>query len=726
MGKTRYKVKTKGARSGRGGGRRRIWPWVLLVLSGLAALGVVAAATAVLVVESQLPPVPTWEEYADGVPKVSRVVARDGTVVAEFFTQRRTLMRPGKLPPLLVKALVAAEDSSFFEHEGVSYWGIARATLINLWRGHVSQGGSTLTQQVVKQVLLTPERTMERKFRELLLARLLEQKLNKSEILAIYMSQIYLGHGRYGFEEAARFYFGKPADELGLAEAALLAGLASGPEANSPVRNPDGAIARQRYVLTRMVETGAVPASDARAAAQTAMPLVARNDPRLGAAPYFVDAVRREVTKLFGEGRLLHDGLTVETTLDLGISDAAETAVASGLGRLYSLGRTRDADERTAATGAPDALADGTDDLEEGIPPPPRAVRARVKGCDREHGRVEVEVNGTRATLNAASLGRLLLAGQPDLFSVCRAGEFPVSLANGERDIDGERAPMVNAELGPQAAMVVLDPKRRAVRALVGGEDHAARPFDRAAQSRRPIGSTVKPFLYAAALQQGVSPDETFPNVALHFRGAHGKSWTPRNYEGGYDGRDYSMTEALAKSINVIAVRVMSRIGAEAVADLLEALGILRAPHDLSLALGSAEASPLALANAMATFATGGLHDTPYLVERVTDAAGSELIQHEARPSRQVSSAVAGRIRDMMRQAVLVGTAREAASLPMHAWGKTGTTNRSREAWFAGSDGNLVTSILVGYDDRLPMHGATGGNTAVPLFVSFARILHGI
>ncbi len=724
MGKTRYKVKTKGARSGRGGGKRRIWPWVLLVLFGLAALGVVAAATVVLVVESQLPPVPTWDEYADGVPNVSRVVARDGTVVAEFFTQRRTLMRPGKLPPLLVKALVAAEDQAFFEHEGVSYWGIARATLINLWRGHVSQGGSTLTQQVVKQVLLTPERTMERKFRELLLARMVEQKLNKSEILAIYMSQIYLGHGRYGFEEASRFYFGKSADELDLAEAALLAGLASGPEANSPVRNPDGAIARQRYVLTRMVETGTVAAADAKAAAQTAMTLVARNDPRIGAAPYFIDAARREVTKLFGEGRLLHDGLTVETTLDLVVSDAAETAVASGLGRLYSSGRTRDADERAAAL--PDALADGTDDLEEGIPPPPKAVRARVTGCDREHGHVEVDVNGTRATLNPASLGRLLLAGQPDLYAVCREKEFPVSLANGERDIDGERAPMVNAELGPQAAMVVLDPKRRAVLAVVGGEDHAARPFDRAMQSRRPIGSTVKPFLYAAALQQGVSPDETFPNVALHFRGAHGRSWTPRNYEGGYDGRDYSMTEALAKSINVIAVRVMARIGAEAVADLLEALGILRAPHDLSLALGSAEASPLALANAMATFATGGLHDTPYLVERVTDAAGNELIAHEKRPSRQLPAAIADRVRGMMREAVVAGTAKEAASLPMHAWGKTGTTNRSREAWFVGSDGGVVASILIGYDDRLPMHGATGGNTAVPLFVAFARILHGI
>ena len=238
-------------------GKAPTWrPWAV-VAGGVAlagVLGLVAAASVVAVVESGLPEVPSFEEYAQAVPKVSRVLAADGTVVAEFFTERRTLIRPGAIPPLVEKAVLAAEDAGFREHEGLSYAGIARAMLVNLWKGRVAQGGSTLTQQVVKQVLLGPERTWQRKFKELLLARRLEATLTKDEILAIYLSEVYLGAGRYGFEEASRYWFGRPADALDLSQAALLAGLVSSPEANSPIRNPEGAIGRRRYVLRRMAE----------------------------------------------------------------------------------------------------------------------------------------------------------------------------------------------------------------------------------------------------------------------------------------------------------------------------------------------------------------------------------------------------------------------------------------------------------------------------------------
>jgi penicillin-binding protein 1A len=258
---------------------------------------------------------------------------------------------------------------------------------------------------------------------------------------------------------------------------------------------------------------------------------------------------------------------------------------------------------------------------------------------------------------------------------------------------------------------------------MVGGESFEARPFNRAVQSRRPMGSTVKPFLYAAALNGGLPEGTTVVNTAVSFRGARGRSWTPRNYEGGYDGREYGLVEALAKSVNVVAVKILSQVGVAPVANLLAAVGIDGGiPEDLSLALGSAESSPLALANAMATFAANGLHDTPYLVSDVVDAEGTSLLAHHARPHRVLPASIAKWVRGALRQAVTSGTAKAAADLPVPAWGKTGTSNRSREAWFAGSDGRRIVTILVGYDDRLPMRGATGGNTAVPLFVDFARM----
>lgn len=702
----RYKVKGSKGRI-RKGRSWILWSFILFI-----ALSVTSLATVVVIVESGLPKIPTFEEYAERVPKVSRVLAADGTVVAEFFTERRTIIKPNAIPKLLAEAVIAAEDASFFEHEGISYLGIFRALLVNLWRGRVTQGGSTITQQVVKQVLLSNERTVERKFRELLLARQVERKLSKEEILAIYMSEVYLGGGRYGFEEASRFYFGKTASELAIGEAALLAGLVSAPEANSPILNAAGAMARQRYVLSRMVECGFITEAEAKKAANEPIYLVAKAPRRIGAAPYFVFAVSREVSRMLGPQRLLHDGLVVETTLDLDVSDAAETAVATGLARLYATGRTREMDERDYGKDS---------DPDEGLPPPPKAVRAHIKRCDRSSGVIEVEAGGTYAELDMMSLSRKILAGEPDPFAVCHGRrELFVSFSSAPCD---ECPKKVNAELGPQVAIVVLNPHTREVLAIVGGDSFTSRPFDRAIQSRRPIGSTVKPFLYAAAMLAGISPDETFINAPVYLKGAGGRVWSPKNFEGGYDGKSYTMGEALARSINVVAVRVMERIGPGKVADLLDALGMPQAPRELSLALGSVEASPLVLANAMATFAANGIYDTPFMIKRIVDADGRVLLEHKSRPSRRIPQDIARRIRDYMREAVLHGTAREAAALPV--WGKTGTTNGSREVWFVGSDDRVIVAVLVGYDDRLSMHGATGGNTAVPIFNLFMKNYNG-
>lgn len=692
---------------------------ILTVLFALVMVAMLGAVTFIRWVQAGLPPVPTFVEYAEKTPKVSRIEASDGTVVAEFFTERRTVIKPDDIPKLLENALLAAEDGGFRTHTGVSVIGIARAMLSNLVSGHVTQGGSTITQQVVKQVLLSPERTYWRKFRELLLAKEVEARLTKDEILAIYMSEVYLGHGRYGFEEASRFYFGKKAHDLELNEAALLAGLVSAPSANNPLQNPDKTLKRQHYVLHRMAELKMITEAQARASAATTLQMWVKDEPRLGAAPYFVDAVRREARKLFGWGRLLNDGLTIRTTLDLDVSSAAETSVAIGLASLWEKGRTREEDEKHSRRG----YRDGSDDLQDEIPPPPKSVKARIVECDRSKGRIVVSAGGVQGVLDPRSLARRILGGRPDPFEICgRRTAVPVSLGNAKWDGGGVTLPMVNAELGPQAAMVVLDPETRAVKAMVGGEDFETRPFNRAIQTRRPIGSTVKPFLYAAALESGMSASEKFTNDPVSYRGHAGRSWTPRNFGNFYDGREYTMVEAMAASINVVAVKVLSEIGPSAVAGLLERLGMDgHVPRDLSLALGSVEASPLVLANAMATFANGGKNDVPYMIESVRDYKGKVLIKHEGRPSPQLKVQTAWAIKKMLRQVITDGTARNLADLSSKVWGKTGTTNRSREAWFVGSEGRYMTAIMVGYDDRLPMHGATGGDTAAPLFRLFVK-----
>ncbi|MBP7127731.1 transglycosylase domain-containing protein [Myxococcota bacterium] len=707
-----------GSRRRRTSGRKSqsLGRWILrglLALTVAGVAGLAAATAAVAFVEASLPEIPSFEEYAVRTPKVSRMLAADGTVLAEFFLERRTLTLPDRIPPLVEKAFLAAEDASFRDHGGLSYAGIARAMVVNLWRGRISQGGSTISQQVVKQVLLGPQRTWQRKFRELLLVRRLEARLTKDEILAMYLSEVYLGAGNYGVEEAARWWFGKDAAGLTAGEAALLAGLVSGPEANHPVRNPDGARARRKYVLDRMADLGWLPPEEAARA--VALPLPSRTAATPSLAPYFTDAVRREVARIFGMGRLLREGLRIRTTLDPGTQQAAEVAVQAFLSRLYSQGRTRTRDEEAGKADPP-----GEDDDPDGhdpLPGAPRVLEAEVVRC--REGQIEVEVAGRRARLEPRSLSRRILAGHPDPYDVCRplGRRLPVSVIDPEED-----PPRVQAEDGPQAALVALDPASRAVRALVGGEDFELRPFNRAVQSRRPIGSTVKPFLYAAARMSGIPADTQVANTAVSFRGGRGRRWAPRNFEGGYDGRLYSLAEAMAQSINVVAVKVLADLGTAPLVDLLRSVGIDGTiPGDLSLALGSAEASPLALANAFADLAADGRHDTPYFIEEVRDALGREVIRHQVRPSQGMPPAIARWVREALREAVTRGTARAAASLPVPAWGKTGTTNRSREAWFAGSDGTLVVAILVGHDDRLPMPGATGGNTAVPLFVDFVR-----
>lgn len=710
----------KGHRKSRRGRKSsRVLPVMLGLAAFTAALAVIGAAALVKITESGLPAVPSWAEYAAGAPKVTRILAADNSVIEEVFVERRTLISPDSLPPLLENAVLAAEDAGFLDHEGLSYAGIARAMLTNLWKGRISQGGSTITQQVVKQVMLSSERTWKRKFRELLLARQFELKLSKNEILAIYMSQIYLGHGRYGFEEAARFFFAKRTVDLSLDEAALLAGLISAPEGNSPMKNPEGAIFRQHYVLDQMADLGMVTREQAQAAARNQLRIWGREEELLGIAPYFTDAVLRELKKLVGPEKLTRGGLQVATTLDLSVSAAVDAAVANGLHDLYVGGRLRSSDERSANIGQVD------NGLEEAMPPPPETILARMAGCKRAEEQAFVSVGGSIKVISPESLRRLDADPVRRMDKLCDTiDSLSVSKGTGEVETVQGRMDEVNAELGPQAAFVVINHKTRAVLAMTGGENFRTRKFNRAVQSIRPIGSTIKPFIYTAALMAGIPEDKGWINEPVAFRGAGGKTWRPKNYGGVYDGRSWDMAGALKQSINVIAIKVLQETGVEKVAGLLESFGFKgRIPRDLSMALGSVEATPLELVNAFAVFGSGGKLDTPWMIRSVTDYNDEQLLDHERRSSRVIPANTASKMKSMLRGVVQEGTASGLADIGAEIWGKTGTTNMSREAWFVGGFGDMTGAVIIGYDDRLSMKGATGGNTAVPLFALFARNL---
>ena len=687
----------------------------LLVLAGLIVVGVLTLAVVVKLTEASLPAVPSWDEYAASVPKVTRILASDGSVVREIFHQRRTLITPDHLPALLVNAILATEDAGFMEHRGLSYGGIARAMLRNVLHGRISQGGSTISQQVVKQILLTPERTWTRKFKELLLTRQLELKLSKKEILAIYLSHVYLGSGRYGFEEASRFFFGRGVHDLRVEEAAMLAGLVSAPEGNSMLRNPEGAVARQIHVLNRMAETGMLTAEQAETASRARLHVIAKDPTTIGSSGYFADAVERELRRLVGAGQLDTGGFTVMTSLDLAVSEAVEYSIGEGLSGLYRAGRTRVADEGAGFAGVEDLGLGGRTGTG------PRLPIAKLAGCRRGDDQAFVTSDGVKKAVSIASIGRLGSDRGKQLDVFCDGfNEVQVSPGIGSMDTFHGKLEVVNAELGPQASFVVLDSSSRAVVAMVGGEDFASRPYNRAIQSSMPIGSTIKPFIYAAALMNDIPEEGGWVNEPVAFRGKGGRLWKPRNYGGAYDGRVYDMTGALKDSINVIAVKVLQQTGVEKVASLLESVGFKgHIPRDLSMALGSVEASPLDLANAYAVFGASGNLDAPWMIDYIDDFHGKRVFSHGSRPGRIIPAAIANRIRKMLRQVVLDGTARALDVEGIEVWGKTGTTNMSREAWFAGGFGRLVGVVLVAYDDRLPMRGATGGNTAVPIFKYF-------
>jgi penicillin-binding protein 1A len=676
-------------------------------------------------------------------PQVTRILAGDGSTLAELFTERRTVVKIADLPPHVKLAVLAAEDANFYEHAGLNYFGIARAAWVNIRHKKTRQGASTITQQVVKNLLLDNERTYSRKIREILLARRIEQELGKDEILELYLNHIYFGSGRYGIEEAARGYFGKHAKELSIAEAALIAGLAPAPNAYNPRVDLDAAVRRRTFVLGQMREKGFVKPADYDAAIVEPVKLAPVIEAGEEIAPEVVDHVRKLIKELAGEEAARKGGFTVETTIDPKLQVAARAAVREGIAAYdkrwklvgpFAPYPTDGRDPKTKKKLPPQEKAFegvpkyGHGDVYVGVVVGPAdAARTVDVQVGTVKGFVKLESKDRYDPTDAppstwAPIGtrlRVSLQAPPPSAGSPAATASATAAASAQPIVHDVRVPL-RLELGPESAFVAIDVRTRKVLALVGSFEGTF-GLDRASHARRQPGSTFKPFVYGAALKsRKFTPASLVEATAGDFGG-----WNPKNSEAWTKDEPVRLRDALAASINLVAIRVAKEVGPQSVIDFARAAGITSnlAP-DLAIALGSYEVTPIELANAYTSIADGGVFEPPQIVLRVIGPDGKELpLPARKPPTKAFNEAEAYVLTSMMTSVVEKGTATGAKVLGRPIAGKTGTSNAAKDTWFAGFTPDLVAVSWVGYDDGRPLGGTEfGAKTALPAWISFMKV----
>ena len=689
----------------------------------ISVLAVVLLASVIFVYRefsTGLPPVEKLLDY--NPPVATRVLAADGTTIGEFFIEKRYLTPIYKIPKSVQLAFLAAEDATFYSHFGLDPVGILRALVENLRAQKTTQGGSTITQQVVKQLLLTPERSYERKIREAVLALRLETELTKSQILSLYLNQIYLGSGAYGVQAAAREYFNRDVGDLSLAQAALLAGLPQAPSRYSPVRNLPQARARQAYVLRRMVEEGYITQAQADQARLAKLGLQRPDDtvtPQ-GPAPWYVEHVRRLLVARYGSSGTYRMGLTVHTPLNLDLQREAQAALARGInaadlrqgyrGPLRKLSR----EEWTRLLPEP-----GTRRSSEALPSRESRVEAVViTGPGRRDrprgGGLYVRWAGGYATVPPEGLKWANRSGK-------RPGLGDLVELRVVRPPEGEAFFAIAPENGTQGALVAMSPETGDVLALVGGNDNGDTEFDRALQARRQPGSAFKPMIFAAALDRGYTPATLLDDAPVTFPDQPGKPWSPKNFTKRYYGPT-TLREALTKSRNVPTVKLLDAIGLPYLLDYLPRFGFQRRfAANLSLSLGTGETTLLELVRAYSVFGSSGQLLDPRFITRITDQHGNVLEERHPHSEAVLTPTTAYQMTTMLRGVVDRGTGRR-ARLDRPAAGKTGTTNDQRDAWFVGFTPEIAAGVWVGYDRGKTLGSKeTGGRVAAPIWKSFMQ-----
>jgi len=678
---------------------------------------------------SNLPYIGTLKNY--NPPIITQVFADDGQVIGQFREERRILAPVSDMSPYIIEAFVAAEDARFFKHQGIDVLGIIRALIKNLKAGRIEQGGSTITQQITKSLLLkNPERTYRRKVREALLSLQIEKEFTKEEILYLYLNQIYLGHGLYGVEAASRVYFGKGAGELDIPEAALLAGLAQAPSRDSPIKHLDRAKARQRYVLKRMKIEVFISEEEFEDALRADVSVQQKGDQSPHEAPYFLEHIRRTVEMKYGRPLLYNGGLKIYTTVNLAMQRTAQDAVQKG---------TLELDRREGFRGPlfrvfipyqeniyqqlMDELR--TQTLEEGTVT--KGVVIRVDSAKKE---TLVKIGDHYGVLPLSGMewarafdpetayyetklkdpGEVLTPGDVILVRIVKKGN------------DASRLILsLEQEPRPQAALLCMEAKTGYIKAMVGGVDFTKSQFNRAIQARRQPGSAFKPIIYAAALDKGFTPSSIIMDTPyISPIGEQDKLWKPKNYTEKFFGPTLFRT-GLIHSRNIITVKIMEKIGIPYAIEYARQFGIeSNLDKDLSLALGSSGLSLLELTRAYSVFANEGRLVNPVFITKVVDRNGMVLEERQPSLSEAISKETAFVMTDLLKAVVEQGTGWRAKALRRPVAGKTGTTNDLMDAWFLGYSPTLITGAWVGYDERSPMgKGETGSRAACPIWLSF-------
>ncbi len=671
----------------------------VLCVAGTGALGGVVAAYV-----QDLPPLDILEEYQPSL--VTTLYDDQGKPFASFYEQRRILVPLANIPRFLQEALIAVEDSRFYEHYGLDPVGITRATWSNIKCRCLAEGGSTITQQLAKVLFFTPEKSLSRKLKEALLALKIEREYTKKQILELYFNQIYFGHGAYGIEAAARTYFKKSVGQLNLAEAAMLAGLPRAPNSYSPIFDPERARRRRHHVLQRMIEERFITAEQVEAATALSFSTASFTQAK-DVAPYFVEHVRQYLEEKYGTYAVYHRGFKVYTSLNLKMQQAAERAIKRGL---LELGKEKGLRLRTS----PDA---GESSVRQ-QPKVGETVEAMV--TDRSDDLLQVAVGEYQGEVSLEEFKKLKLANLAETVELGDQILVRVLSREGKR-IKVALAPEPEIE----GALLVLDPRQGAIKAMVGGYDFRRSKFNRATQARRQPGSAFKPFVYATAFDTGLTPTTIFEDSPVSYPTTiEGETaeWTPENYDKHYRG-PVTLRQGLEHSINVIAVKLIERIGIAPVTRMSRRLGIkshLRPEY--GLALGVSEVSLLEMVSAYGVFINGGKKVEPYAIKKVLSSRGTVLEQSFPEPQMVLQPETAFVLTHVLKGVVERGTGKRAKALERPIAAKTGTTDKATDVWFIGSTPSLVAGVWVGYDTKRSLGPyATSAHLAVPIWMDFMQ-----
>jgi len=698
----------------------RVCLWAVgLVFAGLLSV-LMVVGVAMVMAYPQLPDTSDLAEYRPKLPL--RIYTADGLLMGEFGEERRNLTPIREIPQVMKDAVLSIEDSRFYQHGGLDYLGLIRAGIANLGK-RKSQGASTITMQVARNVYLSTEKTYTRKIYEILLTFKLEHLLTKDQILEIYMNQIFLGNRAYGFASAAETYFGKSLKDITIAEAAMLAGLPKAPSAYNPISNPKRARSRQLYIIERMEDNNFITAKQALEAKAEPLRIRPNNDKSRIHAEYVAETVRQMMFAQYGQETYTR-GLNVYTTLQSTDQNAAYQALRQGIMDFERRQVYRGPEKFIELPTNPKEMEDAIDEVLDDHPDNGDVMSAVVLEANPKkivairQNAEQLEITGDG--LKPAQSGLSDKAG-PNIKIKRGAVIRVVQTPKGTWEIT--QLPEV------EGAFVAISPQDGSVRALVGGFDFAKNKFNHVIQAWRQPGSSFKPFIYSAALEKGFTPATVINDAPLFFDAGvtGGQPWEPKNYDGTFEG-PMTLRKGLAKSKNMISIRILQSVGTRNAQEWVTKFGFDEDKHPayLTMALGAGSVTPMQMATGYSVFANGGMRVQPHMITRVTDHKGKILVDSQPQMVNEANRAITPRnafvMTSLLQEVTRTGTAAKArvALKRDDIYGKTGTTNDSMDAWFAGYHRNLTAVVWIGYDTPRKLGDReTGGGLSLPVWISF-------